>query len=350
MAVSRRNAELDVNKAITPQSMDFFELLRQLETPQRRFGRSGDPKFDPARLGQAIRLAFAASDIVSVSKPDTPEHPPKVAVNVFGLFGPEGPMPLHLTRWMLERASNRWFAGDDENATSDTAFLDFGNMLQHRMISFYWRAWADLRPEVQMSHGTGGEVTNMIRALAGVRPTQTAGANIERSKAKLRHATSLFQQVQSPDRLTEYLATVTGQSVELTEFVGVWTDIPVRLQTKLGQKSSRLGVDAIVGSRFFERENRAEIKIGPLDLKDYKSFLDDPEQADELRHALYFAMGHGMEFDICLSLKVSEMPAPRLGEVRLGQIAWLGHPNGATAEDMKFRRFTQSANTAGIAA
>ena len=340
MAIGDRHAEPDVRETVGAQSMDFFELLRQLETDEHRLGRGGGPGTEPARLGQAIRLSFAVSDVVEVSKAEDPERPPKVAVNVFGLFGPEGPMPLHLTRWMLERASNRWFAGDNENATSDTAFLDFGNMLQHRMITFYWRAWADTRPEVQIRHNTGGSVAALVRSLAGVGLSAPNEKHFERTRAKLRHATSLFQQAQGPDRLTEYVSTVTGWPVELCEFVGVWTPIPEHLQSRLGQTASGLGTDAVVGSRFFECQSRAELRIGPLDLDNFTAFLDDQQKAIELRHAIHFAMGHGIEFDVCLLLDADEIPEPRLGTMRLGQISWLSRPEKDAVDDVRFRRFT----------
>lgn len=151
--------------------MDFFELLRQLETPERRFGRSGAAGSEPARLGQSARLSFAASDVAELTR----GTPPHVAVNVIGLIGPEGPMPLHITRWVLERLSNRWFVGDTEGATADTSFLDFVNVLQHRMIALYWRAWADGQSDIQVANDRGGRVTAIaVRWRGWVCPAATA--------------------------------------------------------------------------------------------------------------------------------------------------------------------------------
>ena len=325
------HAKSDVTE-IEPLSTDFFELLRRLEKPGQRFGRDGN---EPARLGQPIRLAFATTDVTSMSVDDA-YGPAKVSVNVIGLFGPEGPMPLHVTRWMFERASNRWFAGDDANATSDTAFLDFGNLLQHRMITLYWRAWADARPEVQIQHGKGGRDLATVRALAG---TGLEAADDNHSTAKVQHATSLFQKLKSPKRLTEYLATVTGEKVRLREFVGTWTDIPKPLQSRLGQSGARLGQDTVVGSRFFERASHAEICL-ELGLEAYTRFLDSEKTKSELRHALSYAMGHEISFDLRLELRADEVPKPQIGTLRLGQIAWLGKVKTATADDMVQRRIT----------
>ena len=340
MADDARRARSNLTEAVAdPLSVNFFELLRQLEKQGLRFGRNGGPDREPARLGQGIRMSFAVSDIASVSEPDA-NGTRRVAVNIIGLLGPEGPMPLHLTRWVLERASNRWFVGDNQSATSDTSFLDFCNVLQHRMMAFYWRSWADTRPEVQIAHGAGGQVASLVRTLAGIGlPGMLSGPN-SRTSAKLCHATSLAMSVPGPDRLTKYLSTTIGAPVRLVEFVGVWTDIPARLRSRLGMASSTLGQTAVVGARIFERQARAELRIGPLRISDFLSFLDSPSRRTELRHAILFASGHNIEFDIRLVLSAEDVPAPQLGVVRLGQTAWLTAKKPRNADNYRVTRFS----------
>ena len=341
MALDRRHAQHDLKvlKA-KARSTDFFELLRRLEQPGKRFGRAGGADNDPARLGQKIRLSFAACDVEDIELGEREDDIPHVAVNAIGLFGPEGPMPLHVTKWMMDRASNRWFAGDQAGATADTAFLDFANALQHRMIAFYWRAWADMRPEVQYPHGNGGSVGAMLPALAGIGLGGPEALSKTGTTAKLRHATSLFQRVQGPRRLVEYLASETGHPVELMEFVGVWNDIPAHLQTRLGKASARLGVDAVVGARFFGRSNRAEVRLGPLSYDDYIAFLEDADTRHRLRQALRFVSGGAMQFDVRLMLAADAVPQPKLASLRLGQTTWIGADGLTDRGDLVIRDFT----------
>jgi type VI secretion system protein ImpH len=319
--------------------MSFFELLRRLETDTLRFGRSGGPEREPARLGQTVRLSFATRD-VQEARAGRPGQPPRIDVNVLGLLGPEGPMPLHLTRWIMARMSNRWFAGEGEDAAADTTFLDLVNMLQHRHIALYWRAWAEARPEVQIEHGTGGRITALLRTLAGVGMPGTATGSLARTSAKLRHGTSLAHQVQSPGRLVEYLSEVADAPVEVREFVGRWTDIPAPLQTRLGRAHAGLGRGAVAGARVFERANRAEVRLGPLDLARFQAVLESAAQRTELRHAIVFAMGEGIAFDLRLVLAGAEVPAARLGAARLGQTAWLAPTAGHVRDDLVMRGFT----------
>ncbi len=308
---------------------DFFALLRAIEQIDgRRFGREGGPGDEPARLGQHVRLSFATSDVAEIQ---TDPHT-KVAVNVLGLLGPEGPMPLYLTRWVMARLSNRWFAGDAEGVTSDTAFKDFADVLQHRLIALYWRAWADARAEVQVSHKGGGPSMAILRALAGL--GMAAGQTAPHDSAKLRHATTLAHHITSPDKLISYLADAIGVPVTLQEFVGQWDAIPAPLQSRLGHSYCGLGESAVIGARSFSRQNRAELRLGPLSYAEFLALLDDPGTREKLRHAILFAAGHGTSFRVRLVLQAAEVPAARLGDCRLGMNAWVQPRRDQDADDL----------------
>ncbi|KMK65232.1 type VI secretion system baseplate subunit TssG [Puniceibacterium sp. IMCC21224] len=325
--------------------MDFFELLRQLETADLRFGRAGGADREPARLGQTARMAFAASDVAEMT-PGNAEHPPKIGVNVLGLIGPEGPMPLHMTRWIMERLSNRWFAGDaQQGATADTSFLDFINMLQHRLIALYWRAWADARPEVHIAHGDGGRVTAMMRSLAGLGLPGTTTDDIRLDGAKLRHATSLALEARSPERLTAFLETVLGVPVALGEFQGVWIDIPQHLQSRLGMQHAGLGSGAVIGGRVFDRQSHAELRLGPLTLAQFNAFLDDSIARDRLRQALVFAAGKDIAFGLRLVLAADAVPQARLGACQLGRTTWLNPDPDRNADDLAFANVTEPSHS-----
>ncbi|SMP34736.1 type VI secretion system baseplate subunit TssG [Shimia sagamensis] len=327
-------ADLDV-QANRIGRMDFFELLRQLETEAARFGRAGDASKEPARLGQLPRMSFAASDVDAFA-PGSETAPPRIDTNVIGLIGPEGPMPLHLTRWIMARMSNRWFAGEGEGASADKAFLDFINMLQHRVIALYWRAWADARADIHVAFGDGGRVTALMRSLAGQGLPGTVSLDHHLEGAKLRHATSLALQARSPERLTAFLETVVGVPVSLEEFTGRWVDIPKHLQSRLGQAHAGLGTAAVMGARFFDRADQAEIRLGPLTQAQFKQFLESSVTWERLHHAVLFAAGRETVFSLRLVLAAGEVPAAQLGNSQLGRTSWLAPESTKGAEDLAF--------------
>lgn len=317
-----------------PETMGFFELLRRLERDQLRFGRSGGPSKEPARLGQRARLTFGTRDIAGFH----PGSPPKVDVEVLGLLGPEGALPLHITRWILSRLSDRWFT-EGSDAASDTTFLDFCNLLQHRMMALYWRAWGDARPEVQIEHEAAGRVRALVEALAGVAlPGTKPRVPDAQTRLKTRHATALGRQVYSVERLTAYLGDVLEAPVTLVEFLGTWTDIPPRLQSRLGQQHAQLSRSAVVGARSFQRQTLVELRVGPLPLARFVQFLADPALIQRLRHAIRHAMGREMEFNLRLVLDAREIPDTRLGHSQLGRTTWLAPRRDRDADDLRLYR------------
>lgn len=321
------------------EGYDFFELLRQLENRGGRlFGHSGRPDREPARLGQHVRLGFATQDVVTFS-PATDKGPARVTVANLGLLGPEGPLPLHVTRWVLDRMSQRWFAGADAHQTSDTTFVEFVNILQHRMIALFYRAWADAHPGVQVERAVGGRIRAMMEAMAGIGLPETANAqDPDVDSVKLRQAAALAGQVDGPERLTLFVAEVFNVNVQLKEFVASWLEVPAALQTRLGMASASLGRSATIGPRSFSRQNRVELRLGPLDLSTYSSFLPGSRLLAVLKRVISDLLGELLDVDLRLVLARNEVPPARIGAAQLGRTAWLAPPaERGDAEDMRLR-------------
>ena len=310
-------------------AMDFFELLRTLERDGRRFGHGSLPGREPARLGQEPRLAFAVRDVAALT-PQREGAPARVSATLFGLFGPEGPMPLHLTRWMLDRLAQRWFTAGVEGATSDRTFLDFANVLQHRMLALFYRAWADQTPAVQEERGEGGRMRTILSAMAG-----THGPSLRTEK--LGHAAALGHQVLGPERLASLLQAAVGAPVAIDEFVGAWAQMPRRLQTRLGGAHAALGRGAALGPRVFSRQSRMEIRIGPLTLLDYLDFLPGGRRLRALRTAVLHGIGETFDVDFRPLLRAAAVPDARIGSARIGRTAWLAPARSADAADLRIR-------------
>jgi type VI secretion system protein ImpH len=339
MADDARQSPPDIDRpASLSQTFDFFELLRQLERGSSLFGHSGRPEREPARLGQHVRLGFATQDVVEFREA-AGNRPARVTVANLGLMGPEGPLPLHMTRWVLDRLSQRWFAGADAQQTSDTTFIDFVNILQHRMITLFYRAWADAHPGVQVERAVGGRVRSMLEAMAGIGLPGTDNAtHPEIDAVKLRQAAALASQVDGPERLTLFVAEAFKVPVELKEFVAAWMAIPAALQTRLGKVHAALGRSATIGPRSFSRQSRVELRIGPLRYEDFRAFLPGGERLEVLKRAIRDLMGELLDIDLRIVLARDEVPAARIGTAQLARTAWLARPvEKGDAEDLRLR-------------
>lgn len=317
------------------EGFDFFELLRRLEQRRGLFGHSGTADREPARLGQHVRLSFSARDVVKFQ--DASEKAPaRVTVANLGLLGPEGPMPLHLTRWVLDRLSQRWFTGADAEQTSDTTFVDFVNILQHRMISLYYRAWADAHPAVQVERSVGGRVRAMLEAMAGIGLPGTQDPELD--TVRLRQAGSLANQVDGAERLALFLATAFKVPVEIKEFVAAWITIPKALQSRIGKAYASLGGGATIGPRVFSRQSRIELRVGPLGLDDFKSFLPGERRLALFKKAVRDMIGEALDVDLRIVLARDAVPAPKMGTIQLGRTSWLSRPaEKGDADDLRLR-------------
>ncbi|WP_347266001.1 type VI secretion system baseplate subunit TssG [Paracoccus sp. (in: a-proteobacteria)] len=303
-----------------PAGIEAFELMRRHETRERRFGHAGSPAQEPARLGQELRLGPAACE-VALWRPASDGRPARIALETIGLFGPEGPMPLHISRRIHDRLSERWFAGDPlSEPGADRAFLEFANLLQHRMMALFYRAHAEAQPAIAADHGGRGRLAAMLAALA---ECGLPGVPVE--DLLLRHATDLASQIRNPERIAALVSDLLGAPVRLREFAPYWQAMPVHLASRLGRAHAGLGRGAMLGPRVYQPQARAELVVGPLDLPRYRALMVPGPARDALRRLLRLVMGEEIGFDLRLVLAASEVPPPILGAgMELGRCGWLG--------------------------
>ena len=112
--------------ARTPYRYDFYQTLRRLEclhADKPRWGRALRPIDEPVRLGQDPDLSFAPAPISSFAPRNA--HPPRLGVRLFGLLGPNGPMPLHVTEYARERLRHH----------GDATLCRFLDIVHHRFLA-----------------------------------------------------------------------------------------------------------------------------------------------------------------------------------------------------------------------
>jgi type VI secretion system protein ImpH len=291
-------------------------------------GKGARGREEMVRLGQEPRLAFPTASLAGYV-PAAGGLPPKLAVLLFGLFGASGPMPLHLTAHALDR---RRQAGDE-------TFIDFCDLLQHRLIALFYRAWADARPHVQHDRPDQDRFRLYVGALAGFGLPALLERDTLPDRFRYHHAGLISCQTAHAERVASLVQDLLGVPAEVEEFVGGWLDLPERLRTRLGRAGTRLGVDAVVGIASFQRQHRCRIHLGPLDLADYEALLPGGARLQRLTALLRLLLGDAIEWDLALILKASEVPSLRLHRYgRLGWTTWLATSTRArSAADLVLR-------------
>jgi type VI secretion system protein ImpH len=299
--------------------VDFFQALRKLEAlhmDKPGLGRSSRPADDPARLCQEPSLKFAPSTL-SGFELGKDGGPPRLATYFFGLFGPNGPLPTHLTEHALQRTLN----------FDDPTFARFADMFHHRMLSLLYRAWADARPTVQFDRPNADRFSTYVGALFGIGSEELKGADELGSTAKLHYAGVLSLQTRNAEGLRALINDYFGVSAEIVEFAGGWMQLPENCLLRLGadRESGLLGINAVTGAEVWGGQQKFRISMGPMKLSELKRMLPGGESLKRLVAIVRSYVGDEKDWDLNLLLDGTDAPALSLGESgELGWTTWLG--------------------------
>src|SRR5579871_5939520 len=83
-----------------PGAIHFHVALRRIEAAfsgAPRLGEALRPTEEPVRLGQAPSLSFEPTAVTDFSAGEGGSTPFRLFVEFLGMWGPQGPLPLHLT-------------------------------------------------------------------------------------------------------------------------------------------------------------------------------------------------------------------------------------------------------------
>ena len=312
---------------------DFFATLRLIEalnSDKPRLGNGIKASDDAVFLGQEPELHFPPSALAAYSTRE--EFHPRLAVNFFGLFGPHGPLPLHLTEYARERLRNH----------HDPTFARFADIFHHRMISLFYRAWANARPTVSFDRPQEDRFGFYVGALFGLSGEAMANRDALADNAKRFYAGRFAAQNKCPDGLQAIITDLLALPVKIVEFVGEWMEIQQNDHTRLGlsPEIASLGRSALLGAFVWGCQHKFRIVLGPMNLAQYLALLPGGMALAQLVAVVRNYMGDELVWDVQLLLKSQQVPEkltlgraaqPNLaslnGNARLGWSMWLGPRN-----------------------
>jgi len=134
----------DISKE--PWRFDFYSVLRRIERSYADRPRIGDGaalRDEYVALGQDPYMDFPASNLSKFAR--EAEGRFQILVKFLGLLGPQGALPLATT----EEAYS-W------NLMRDDAFPRFLDIVNHRFLQLFFRAWSDARPVGQHDRPVAG--------------------------------------------------------------------------------------------------------------------------------------------------------------------------------------------------
>lgn len=329
MEGQERPAGADLNRleplVQTPQAYHIFQALRLIEAahPQSpRLGQSRHPSEDPVRLTQGAELAFPPATITRFT-PQDDERPGQLSQQMFGLFGPSGPLPLHLTEYARDRQRNH----------NDPTFVAFVDMFHHRMMSLLYRAWASGQPAASFDRPGDDGFGEMISAFAGFAGEAFEDRDAMPDVAKRHYAGLLAAAPRSEAGLCAILSGMIGAEVKIDSFVGSWLHLEPHDRGQLGTAS--LGDNANLGERVWSRSAKFRVRIGPMSLAEYENLLPGTQGYKRLAAIIRNFAGDTLEWEANLILLSSDVPVTVLGQTAaLGRTAWIGERPAQDADDL----------------
>lgn len=324
MADQARNATDPLTAYATlqgdPGKFTLFAALRLLEAQfaaHPRLGESRKPGDEAVRLAQPPHLFFAPTDVAAFEA--SPSGRPRLEQYSFGVFGPNGALPLHLTEYCYQRLRQ----------LDDPSFTDFINTFQHRMISLFYRAWASSDPAANVDRPREDRFVMHLGALIGLGTEPSMNRDASHDYAKVHRAGHYASHARSAEGLESILRDYFELPVEVRSYTGEWLDVPADSYCRLGgtPEYAALGTSATLGAASWQCQHKFEIVIGPLSLPVFDDFLPGSRGLRELHSLVRLYTNDEWSWQVRLLLRDVEVPGVSLGiDGRLAWTTWLGKP------------------------
>ena len=301
-------------------SFEFFQavaLLQRLRAQCEPVGQFSKPEDEAVRFRVHNTLSFPASQVQSIEYKE--QGPPEMMVNFMGLTGPNGVLPYCFTEQVLDRLRSK-----------DNAMAAFFDIFNHRMISFFYRAWEKYRFPATYYRGDD-TFTHHLLDLIGLGTPGLQNRQSVPDTALLHYAALVGAQARSAEALEEILAGYFEVPVEVEQFAGAWYRLDPSSQCSMddnGDQSEQLGTGVVVGDEIWDQQSRVRVCLGPLSLEQYSSFLPGGSAHEPLKALVRFFSNDEFDFEVKLILQRDDVPRCEVGGEtaagpRLGWVSWL---------------------------
>jgi len=341
----------------------FFQAVRLLALSA---SKTGDREPIPAtlRFGSPLSLAFQASDIANMAPRqrkaprvqdedagETVNSPAEevldgaleMTVGFMGLTGPSGALPVSYTELFI----------DQRNHYRDDTGHQFLNLFTHRAVSLFYRAWRKHRFYLPYEAGNADGFSRNLLDLVGVglnhlqQRLQANGGGVP-DRFLIHYAGLLAQKPVSAVNIAALVRGYFAVEAKLESFVGQWMPLPSHEQSALDDRPCRLGHNAFVGERLWDRQTKVQLRLGPLDREQFAQFMLGQPGLTALRELIQFCVGFTLDCDVALILKRQAVPNPVLINLpemppRLGYNLWLN--SRSPSQDVDDVRFSLLGNS-----
>ena len=304
-----------------PYRYGFYKTVRVINCfykDKPLTGKAFKPSGDPVRFSQEPYTCFAPATLDGLEIDSSAQYP-RLSQRFFGLFGPNGPLPLHMTEYARDRSRHH----------RDHTLARFADMFHHRAVSLFYSAWAQAQPAVQSDRPSEDRFAMYVGSLFGLGLPGLRNADDMHHISKLGFAGHLGSLPRHVGGLVSLVQGYFGVPTQIHEFVAHWMKIPANDIFQLGSGlNGHLGQDTVIGERVWQRQDKFRIYLGPLSLDRYEAFLPSGCSFKALVSAVRNYVGIEYLWEVNLILKKEEKPVTCLGKTgALGWTSWLETEN-----------------------
>ncbi len=289
---------------------ELYQAVRLLEkmAPERvSVGEGSEPDSEAVRFVSRVGFDFPASEVQEVALQNDGK-PVRLTVNVMGLAGALGPLPAPFSEMLLQRV-----------AAKDTAFRDFLDIFNHRLVSLLYRARKRTRPGLAWERPDNEPSARTAFALLGLGTDGLRGRMDIEDRALLQYTGLVARRARSAVGLEVVLADYFGVGIRCTQLLGRWLEVSEDQRTAIGTLGGRnhaltaVGSGAVLGGRVWDQRGRFEVRVGPLTLGQFLDFLPIGRGYRSLAQLIRLYAGNEHDVDVRLTLQAAEVPPCRLG-------------------------------------
>ena len=301
----------------TISQMHLFAFIRGIESlSDFKYGIGDEIRFadNPVRFKQTAFLNFPNKQINAI---DIKEGILNIDVKGFGLFGPNGSLPIHITEMIYERKIHQ----------KDTLFNDFVDIFHNRLIALFYKSWRDAQDVTSLENEDTWKFSKYIASILGIE-------NQKESKRSLHHydqfynSSLLLNQNMPLENFRAILTNFFEADVEIEEYIGQWIDASAFSINLENKNQITLGQGFLVGDKIFDITQKIRLVIGPIDLQKYLKFMRGQKLANQLIEWVGQYTRHQFDWDVDFIVDYTTIPESSLSSgVALGLTSWLGQNN-----------------------